>query len=201
GPVGGDEDLPVLERAHGPGVDVDVRIQLLDGDGEAPTLEQPAERSSGDPFAQARHHPAGDEDVLGRHRRPPSTSTGRTGRRDPTTPEGALGLLDQSLPPRQARVVPNGRPGSWPPPPTVPSPFRPRRKRKAGRQTWSTAARDAQAPSAGGGGRLNTRSCRHIRSGAVTPIIPKTRRRVSWVARARRSRAASTWGASPRIRW
>ncbi len=42
GPVLGDEDLAVLVRIHRAGVDVDVRVQLLDRHCDPPTLEQPA---------------------------------------------------------------------------------------------------------------------------------------------------------------
>ncbi len=42
GPVLEHVDLPVLERAHGPGIDVQVRVELLDPDGEAPELKKRA---------------------------------------------------------------------------------------------------------------------------------------------------------------
>jgi hypothetical protein len=51
GAVLGDEDLPVLERAHRPRVDVDVRVELLDLHLQAARLQQPAERGGGDPLA------------------------------------------------------------------------------------------------------------------------------------------------------
>ena len=50
--VVGDEHLAVLERVHGPGVDVDVRVELLHGDPQAPALEQPAERRGGQALAE-----------------------------------------------------------------------------------------------------------------------------------------------------
>ena len=40
--VVGDEDLAVLEGVHGARVDVDVRVELVHGDPQAPALEQPA---------------------------------------------------------------------------------------------------------------------------------------------------------------
>ena len=43
GAVLGDEDLAVLERVHGAGIDVQVRVQLLHVDPQAAQLEQPAE--------------------------------------------------------------------------------------------------------------------------------------------------------------
>src|SRR5262249_47271489 len=66
GAVLGHEHLAVLERAHRAGVDVDVRVELLDLDLQAALLEQPAERGGGDALAEGRDDAAGDEDVLGR---------------------------------------------------------------------------------------------------------------------------------------
>ena len=50
--VVGDEHLPVLKRVHGPGVDVDVGIQLDQGDAKSPGLEDCSERCGGDPLAE-----------------------------------------------------------------------------------------------------------------------------------------------------
>ena len=61
----GDENLPVLIGAHGAGVHVDVRVQLLRRDLETPGLQKPAKGRGGDPLAQSRHHAAGDKDVFG----------------------------------------------------------------------------------------------------------------------------------------
>ena len=61
----GDEHLAVLERVHGARVDVDVRVELAHGDLQAPALEEPTERGGGEPLAERRGHPAGEEDVLG----------------------------------------------------------------------------------------------------------------------------------------
>ena len=66
-PVIGDEHLPVLIGAHGPGVHVEVGVQLLDLDPQAPLLQQPAQRGRGDALAQAGHHAAGDENKFGCH--------------------------------------------------------------------------------------------------------------------------------------
>ena len=52
GAVVGDEDLAVLERAHRAGVDVDVRVELLQRDAEAARLEQRADRCRGDALAE-----------------------------------------------------------------------------------------------------------------------------------------------------
>ena len=66
-PVIGDEDLAVLEGAHGAGVHVDVRIALEQRDLESPALQQAAEGGGGQPLPQGGHHAAGHEDELGRH--------------------------------------------------------------------------------------------------------------------------------------
>ena len=62
--VVGDEDLAVLERVHRPGVDVDVRIELLQRHPETAELEQPAQRRRREPLAERAGHPACHEDVL-----------------------------------------------------------------------------------------------------------------------------------------
>ena len=62
--VVGDEHLAVLERVHRAGVDVDVRVELLHRDPEAPGLEEPAERGGGEPLAERAGHAARHEDVL-----------------------------------------------------------------------------------------------------------------------------------------
>ncbi len=64
GAVVGDVDLAVLVRAHRPGVDVDVGVELLQGDLVAVALEQRADRGGGEALAERRHDAAGDEDVL-----------------------------------------------------------------------------------------------------------------------------------------
>ena len=67
-PVVGDEDLAVLKRRHGPGIDVDVGIELLHRHAQSALDEQSAKRSGGDALPQRGHDAAGDEDVLGRVR-------------------------------------------------------------------------------------------------------------------------------------
>src|SRR5581483_6183319 len=91
GAVLGDEHLAVLERAHRPRVDVDVRVELLDLHLQAARLQQAAERGGGDPLAEGRDDAAGDEDVLGRtptHAvvRPRRSSSRRIGARSISTP-------------------------------------------------------------------------------------------------------------------
>ena len=59
------EDLAVLERRHRAGIDVDVRVELLEGDLEAAGDEEAADRGGGDALAERRDHAAGDEDEAG----------------------------------------------------------------------------------------------------------------------------------------
>ena len=62
--VVGDEHLAVLERVHRAGVDVDVRVELLHGDPEAPGLQQSAEGGGGDALAERAGHATRHEDVF-----------------------------------------------------------------------------------------------------------------------------------------
>ena len=64
-PVLGYEDLAVLVRGHRSRVDVDVRVELLDPDGEAPAHEKPAYRRRGYPLPQRGDDSPGYEDVAG----------------------------------------------------------------------------------------------------------------------------------------
>ena len=71
GAVVGDEHLAVLERRHRARIDVEVRIELDEGDFEAARFEDRGEGRRSDALAQRGHHAAGDEDELGhcvRHR-------------------------------------------------------------------------------------------------------------------------------------
>ena len=52
GAVFGDEDFAVLEGAHGAGIDVEVRIALLQGDFEAATFEETADGGGSYAFSQ-----------------------------------------------------------------------------------------------------------------------------------------------------
>ena len=61
----GDEHLAVLERVHGARVDVDVGVELLQGDAQPSRLEQATQRRSGDALAEGRADATGDEDVFG----------------------------------------------------------------------------------------------------------------------------------------
>ena len=64
GAVVGDVDLAVLVRAHRAGIDVDVGVELLQGDLVAVPFEQRADGGGGEPLAERGHDAAGDEDVL-----------------------------------------------------------------------------------------------------------------------------------------
>ena len=57
-------DFAVLKRVHRARIDVQVRIELLQGDLKSAVLEQRAERGGGEPFAQRTDHPAGHENVF-----------------------------------------------------------------------------------------------------------------------------------------
>ena len=65
GAIIGDEHFAVLGRAHGARVDVDVGIELEQGDFEAAALEDRGEGGGRDPFAQGRHDAASDEYEFG----------------------------------------------------------------------------------------------------------------------------------------
>ena len=64
GPVLRHEDLAVLERAHRPRVDVEVRVELLELDAEAARLQQTAERGGDDSLPQSRDDAPCHKDVL-----------------------------------------------------------------------------------------------------------------------------------------
>jgi hypothetical protein len=66
----GDEHLTVLEGVHRARIYVDVRVQLLHGDPQAPALQEPPERRGREPLAQRGSHATRHEDVL-RHGRQP----------------------------------------------------------------------------------------------------------------------------------
>ena len=78
--VVGDEHLAVLEGVHRAGVDVDVGVELLHRDPQAPGLQQPPERGGGEALPEARGHATGHEDVLRQ-----DLAISRRGRREITT--------------------------------------------------------------------------------------------------------------------
>src|SRR5207247_2414579 len=87
-----DEHLPVLKRAHGAGIDVEIRIELLRLHPQPVRFQQPPERRGDDPLPESRDDAARDEDVLrwagrGAHARRPSRSIhDRTGARSIQAP-------------------------------------------------------------------------------------------------------------------
>ena len=58
----GDEHLAVLVGRHRARIDVDVRVELLQADGQAAGHEQAPDRGGGDALAERRDDAAGDED-------------------------------------------------------------------------------------------------------------------------------------------
>ena len=58
------KDFAVLDRVHGPGVDVDIRIEFLHGHPEASRFQKSSEGSCGDAFAEAGDNAAGNENIL-----------------------------------------------------------------------------------------------------------------------------------------
>lgn len=61
----GDEHLPVLERAHGAGIDVNVGVELQQGKVDSAGFENGCQRCGGDALAKRRYDAAGDEDIFG----------------------------------------------------------------------------------------------------------------------------------------
>ena len=61
GAILGDEYLPVLERAHGARIDVDVRIQLHERHFQPPGFEDGGEGSGRQAFPQRGNDATGDE--------------------------------------------------------------------------------------------------------------------------------------------
>ena len=60
-----DVDLAVLVGAHGPGVDVDVRVELLEPHAQPPALQQQADGGTREPLAQRADHTPRHENMLG----------------------------------------------------------------------------------------------------------------------------------------
>src|SRR5690606_15786553 len=64
-PILRDEHLPVLKRAHGARIDVDVGVQLDVGDADAARLEDRGEGGGGDAFPERGNYTTGYENILG----------------------------------------------------------------------------------------------------------------------------------------
>src|SRR5262249_1014075 len=63
GPIVCHEHLTMLVRAHGAGVDVEIRIELAQPTRVAAGLQKASQRCRGKPFSERRDHAAGDEDI------------------------------------------------------------------------------------------------------------------------------------------
>src|SRR5207302_223083 len=57
-------DVADLVGAHGAGIDVDVRVELLEADAEAAVFQQHADRGAGEALTERADDAAGNEDVL-----------------------------------------------------------------------------------------------------------------------------------------
>src|SRR5579859_664652 len=64
GAVNGDEDFAVLVGGHGAGIDVEVGIELLNGDADAARFQDTPEGGGGDAFPYGTHHTAGNKDIF-----------------------------------------------------------------------------------------------------------------------------------------
>ena len=64
-PVTGHEHLAVLKRTHGAGINVDVGVELDQGDFQTPCFEHGGQRGGGDTLAERGDHAAGDENESG----------------------------------------------------------------------------------------------------------------------------------------
>ncbi len=65
GAVVEDVDLSVLERAHRARIDVQIGIELLEGDAEAALFQEGAEGGGGQALAEGADDAPGDEDIFG----------------------------------------------------------------------------------------------------------------------------------------
>ena len=66
------EDLPVLYRIHGSGIDVDIWIEFLHGDLVSPRLQQASQGGGGNAFSKAGDDSSGYKYIFHRHRIPSS---------------------------------------------------------------------------------------------------------------------------------
>src|SRR2546430_2679013 len=64
-PIVGNEDFTVLVGVHRAGIDVDVGVELDDGDGDAAALQQPTDRRGRNALAYGRNDSAAHKDVFG----------------------------------------------------------------------------------------------------------------------------------------
>ena len=64
GAVVGDIDLTVLERIHGAGIDIQIRVEFLHRDAQTACLEQIAQTRRCEPLTQGGGDPSGHEEML-----------------------------------------------------------------------------------------------------------------------------------------
>ena len=69
-PVVSDKDFAVLERAHRPGIHVQVRVEFQERDLQSSRLEERSHGRGGEPFAERADHTSGHKDVFGTHTPP-----------------------------------------------------------------------------------------------------------------------------------
>ncbi|SPW25903.1 Uncharacterised protein [Edwardsiella tarda] len=70
--VFGDENFPVLDRAHGTRIDVDVRVELHHGYIEATGFKNGRQGGCGNAFTQRGYDPAGHKNIIRCHAEPES---------------------------------------------------------------------------------------------------------------------------------
>ena len=63
----GDKYFAVLDRIHGSGINIDVRIKFLHRYSVAACLEQTAERSGSDSLSETGHHATSDKYIFYGH--------------------------------------------------------------------------------------------------------------------------------------
>ena len=64
GTIVGDEDFPVLVGTHGPGIDIEIGVELLESYFKSPVFKKTADGGGCDPLAEGGDDAAGDEDVF-----------------------------------------------------------------------------------------------------------------------------------------
>src|ERR1700680_2781046 len=115
--VVGDEYFAMLERAHGAGIDIEIRIEFLQRDAQSAALQQTANGSGGDPFPQGRNHAPCHENVLGRWHYSPDSISKKVQRAGTSVP----GQPACPLPKTRTPFPPRGRGVHSPPRATVPN--------------------------------------------------------------------------------
>ena len=78
--VVGDEDFPVLERAHGTRIHVQIGIEFLTGYFQSAAFQKTTNGGRGNAFTERRYHPASHEYVFGHYSFTPSSDAASTSR-------------------------------------------------------------------------------------------------------------------------